>query len=127
MPPPGPIHMTPPPVPMPPPSESTGDVERTMKGLVRLWPIVGPIVLALIGIGYATRSHGEAIARLEGALTAKASSSDLGHAVEELRDVAARVQREADKREQRERELADTLNDIRRDLERVCARVQCSR
>lgn len=127
MPPPGPIHMHPPPVPMPPPSESTGDVERTMKGLVRLWPIVGPIVLALIGIGFATRSHGEAIARLEGALTAKASTSDLGHAVEELRDIASRVQREADKREQHERELATTLNEIRRDLERVCARVQCGR
>lgn len=94
----------------PPPREPpVPGVTQTLRGMVSLWPVVGPIVIAMLMLWAASARHEMAIDQLR-ADVSKAAPAD---AVSDLRDAV--------------RELQRGNVEMQRMLERVCTRVACDR
>lgn len=107
--------------PIPPPSRSSvSETDVGMRFLLKLWPVVVPIVVALMGIGYDARSNAEAVARIEGQLKTKVEVSELARVSEDLKAATASAREEGQR-------MRTTLEAMSRDLERVCVRVRCDR
>lgn len=119
----------PPPSSRTPRSQDGGEPSATtvLRSLLKIWPLLALVIPTMVGLLLETRASAAAVIRLEAAMATKADVTELGHARDEVRDLMTRYQRDEDKRDAREAKLADQLATIQRDLERVCARVQCGR
>lgn len=117
--------MHPPGSPHPPPHSRSVDlpepsITTTMRGLVRLAPLVLPLVAALIALYTESRVHGLAISQLQQQMGERASSADVARLEATVQTLVAKV-------DARDEATRNAVVAIQRDLERVCARVQCGR